>query len=364
MSKIMSRRDFLGYAAAGVASTAAGALPIAAKAQGLTKVKYTTPWVAEGSSLYAYVAKRQGFWKKRGLDVEVARGYGSVAATQAIAAGQFDVGHAVTSVMILQNAKGLPLQSIAQLTYRNTMGVVVLADSPIKTPKDLEGKTLGVTPTSGEVPFLPVFARNSGLDLSKVKLVNMNIEVRYRALMDKQIDAMTDFGISAIPPLVTQGYPVRCMLFSNYGMDMYESSLMATPKMIKERPEMLQGIVDGAMEAVAFSLLNPEKALDIFMEEVPEAGMSAKGRDNVKAGLGIFQFAALGEEARHSGFGWANAKNYAEMNDLVNTYLMKGGPKPAVDSLYTNRFAGKIKFDDAQWARAKKRNEEFAKFFT
>jgi hypothetical protein len=43
---------------------------------------------------------------------------------------------------------------------------------------------------------------------------------------------------------------------------------------------------------------------------------------------------------------------------------MKGGPKPAVDSLYTNRFAGKIKFDDAQWARAKKRNEEFAKFFT
>jgi NitT/TauT family transport system substrate-binding protein len=363
MSKI-TRRDFLGYAAAGAAAGAVGGLPIRAAAQNLTKVKYTTPWVAEGSSLYAYVAKRQGFWKKRGLDVDVARGYGSVAATQAIAAGQFDVGHAVTSVMILQNAKGLPLQSIAQLTYRNTMGVLVLADSPIKTPKDLEGKTVGVTPSSGEVPFLPVFAKNAGLDLSKVKLVNMNIEVRYRALMDKQIDAMTDFGISAIPPLVTQGYPVRCMLYSNYGMDFYESSLMATPKIIKEKPEILQAIVDGAMEAVTFSLLNPEEALDIFMKEVPEAGMSAKGRDNVKAGLGIFQFAALGEEARRNGFGWANTKNYVQMNDLVNTYLMNGGPKPTVEDLYTNRFAGKIKFDDAQWAAAKKRNEEFAKFFT
>jgi hypothetical protein len=99
------------------------------------------------------------------------------------------------------------------------------------------------------------------------------------------------------------------------------------------------------------------------MKEVPEAGLSAKGLDNVRAGLGIFQFAALGEEARRNGFGWANTKNYVEMNDLVNTYLMKGGPKPPVEELYTNRFAGKIKFDEAQWAAAKKRNEKFAEFF-
>lgn len=355
----ISRREFLGYAAAGAAAAVAGP----ALGQPLQKVKYTTPWVAEGSSLYAYVAKRQGFWRKRGYDVEVSRGYGSVAATQAIAQGQFDIGHAVTSVMILQKSKGLELESVAQLTYRNTMGVLVLRDSPIKTPKDLEGKTVGITPTSGEVPFLPVFAKNAGFDLSKVKLVNMNIEVRYRALMEKQIDAMTDFGISAIPPLVAQGYPPRCMLYSNYGMNMYESSLMATPKIVKDRPEMVQAIVDGAMEAVAFSLLHPEEAIDIFLKEVPEAAMTASGRNNIKVGLGIFQFAALAEDSRRNGFGWANEKAFAEMNELVATYLTKGGPKPAVADLYTNRFAGKQKFSEAQWAEAKKRNEEFAKYF-
>jgi ABC-type nitrate/sulfonate/bicarbonate transport system substrate-binding protein len=362
MSKV-TRRDFLGYAA-GSAATAMTGLSGPARAQGLTKVKYTTPWVAEGSSLYAYVAKRQGFWKKRGYDVEVSRGYGSVAATQAIAQGQFDIGHAVTSVMILQKSKGLELQSVGQLTYRNTMGVLVLADSPIKTPKDLEGRTVGITPTSGEVPFLPVFAKNSGLDLAKIKFVNMNIEVRYRALMQKQIDAMTDFGISAIPPLIAQGFPVRCMLYSDYGMNIYESSLMATPETVKQKPEMCQAIVDGAMEAVAFSLLNPEEALDIFMKEVPEAALTASGRNNVRVGLGIFQFAALAEDARQHGFGWASSKSFAEMNDLVATYLTKSGTKPAVEDLYTNRFAGTIKFSDSQWAQAKKRNEEFAKYFT
>jgi ABC-type nitrate/sulfonate/bicarbonate transport system substrate-binding protein len=154
------------------------------------------------------------------------------------------------------------------------------------------------------------------------------------------------------------------MLYSNYGMNMYESSLMATPKMIKERPEMCQAIVDGALEAVAFSLLKPEEALDIFLKEVPEAAMTATGRDNIRIGLGIFQFAALGEEARLNGFGWANEGNFAEMNDLVATYLTKGGPKPAVKDLYINRFAGRMKFTDEQWAQAKKRNEEFAKYFS
>jgi NitT/TauT family transport system substrate-binding protein len=362
----ISRREFLGYSRWVVAGSAGLPLvgrPGRASAQPLTKVKFTLPWVPEGSNLYAFVARNKGFWKKRGLDVDVARGFGSVAATQALGGGQFDFGHAVTSVIILQISKGLPLQSIAQLTYRNTMGVGVLADSPIKTPKDLEGKTVGWTPTSGEVPFFPVFAKNAGVDESKIKFVNMNIEVRYRALMDKQIDAMTDFGVSAIPPLVTQGFPVRFMLYSNYGMGMYESSLMAQPKMVKEKPDLCQAVVDGALEAVAFTFLNLEESLDIFLKEVREAGLTTKGRDNVKLGLGIFQFSALAEEARVHGLGWGDPKKFAEMNDLVATYLTKGGQKPSVEELFTNRFAERIKLTDAQWSEARKRNEEFAKFF-
>jgi ABC-type nitrate/sulfonate/bicarbonate transport system substrate-binding protein len=359
----VSRREFLGYSRWVVAGSALVGRPGRAVAQPLTKVKFTLPWVPEGSNLYAFVAKNKGFWKKRGLDVDVARGFGSVAATQALGGGQFDFGHAVTPVIILQISKGLPITSIAQFTYKNTMGFGVLADSPIKTPKDLEGKTVGWTPTSGEVPFFPVFAKQAGIDESKIKFVNMNIEVRYRALMDKQIDAMTDFAVSAIPPIVTQGFPLRWTLYANYGINMYESSLMAQPKTMKEKPELCQAVVEGAMEAVSYALLNPEESLDIFLKEVREAGMTAKGRDNVKLGLGIFTFSALSDELRQHGFGYAEPKRFAEMNDLVAAYLNKGGTKPAVDDLYTNAFAGRMKLTDAQWAEAKKRNEEFARFF-
>jgi ABC-type nitrate/sulfonate/bicarbonate transport system substrate-binding protein len=361
----ISRREFLGYGRYVVAGAGLAVLPgrRQAVAQPLKKIKFTLPWVPEGSNLYSFVAKNKGFWRKRGLDVEVFKGSGSLAATQALGTGQFDFGHAVSSVIILQISKGLPLTSIGQLTYRNTMGVGVLADSPIKTPKDLEGKTVGWTPTSGEVPFFPVFARNTGIDEKKIKFVNMNIEVRYRALMEKQIDAMTDFGVSAIPPLVTQGFPVRFMLYSNHGMNMYESSLMAPPKTVKENPELCQAVVDGALEAVAFTYANLEESLDIFLREVREAGLTSKGRDNVRLGLGIFQFSSIADEPQRQGLGFADPKKYAEMNDLVATYLTKSGKKPDVDELFTNRFAGQMKLTEAQWADARRKNEEFAKFF-
>src|SRR5438105_9569805 len=112
----VTRREFLGWSRWAVVAGAAGpqlvGRPGRAVAQPLTKVKFTLPWVPEGSNLYAFVAKNKGFWKKRGLDVDVARGFGSVAATQALGGGQFDFGHAVTPVIILQIAKGLPIVSI------------------------------------------------------------------------------------------------------------------------------------------------------------------------------------------------------------------------------------------------------------
>ena len=108
----VSRREFLGWSrfvVTGAAAVQLVARPGRAVAQPLTKVKFTLPWVPEGSNCYAWVAKNKGFWKKRGLDVDVARGFGSVAATQTLGGGQLDVGHAVTPVIIMQIAKSLPL---------------------------------------------------------------------------------------------------------------------------------------------------------------------------------------------------------------------------------------------------------------
>ncbi|MBO0736199.1 MAG: hypothetical protein J2P48_06475 [Alphaproteobacteria bacterium] len=84
----ITRRCLLKTAAIADAGSAAG-LPLRrlAYAQPPTPVKFTLPWVAEGSSLFTSVAKEMGFLDKHGLDVSIARGS---AAAEAIGTGHFD----------------------------------------------------------------------------------------------------------------------------------------------------------------------------------------------------------------------------------------------------------------------------------
>src|SRR2546422_10298097 len=70
----MTRRGFL----AGTAATAAAvtaSIP-AARAQSPTKLKFTLPWIPHGGDTHVFVAKKLGFWGKRGLDGAIDRGFG------------------------------------------------------------------------------------------------------------------------------------------------------------------------------------------------------------------------------------------------------------------------------------------------
>jgi hypothetical protein len=54
------------------------------------------------------------------------------------------------------------------------MGIGVLNDGPIKTPRGPRSRQLVSTVTSGEDPFLPAFAENAGFDLAKVARVQVD----------------------------------------------------------------------------------------------------------------------------------------------------------------------------------------------
>lgn len=109
-------------------------------AQALQKVKFTLPWLVTGSSSFPIAAKELGYFKSRGYDVEVLRGFGSGPTAQAIARGEFDIGLVSAPLVILNAAKGLPLKAVGTAQYNSTMGVCVRADSGITKPADLVGK--------------------------------------------------------------------------------------------------------------------------------------------------------------------------------------------------------------------------------
>jgi len=164
MRRGISRRGFL----AGTVAASAALLPMPAVAEP-RNVKFTLAWLAQGNSVYAFVARAKTM-KPRGIDLEIARGFGSMASGQGIATGQFEFGIVAAPPLILSVAKDLPLVALATCDYDSTMGVGVLDDSPILKPQDLAGRKVASVPTSGEFPFSPPMQRRSGSPLIRSSL--------------------------------------------------------------------------------------------------------------------------------------------------------------------------------------------------
>jgi NitT/TauT family transport system substrate-binding protein len=358
---LLSRRSALKVAAALAVGGATTLFAAPAVAQPLRTVKLTLPWLANGSSLFAYVAKNQGFFKKRGIDIVISRGFGSVAAAQAVGAGEFDFGFIFAGGTILGAARGLPLVALSTLGYDATMGMALRGDSPIKTPKDLQGKKIGTVPASAEAPYWPAFARKAGIDTSAITMVQMDNRVLEQSLVNKQVDAITAIGSSSIPVIMAMKEPVRFMLWSSVGITLYAGQVVTRPEVLAKDKELCRAVNDALTEGLAYAMKDPEAGIDIFLKEIPEIGITAGGKENARISQGLMHYTVVSPEAEKNSIGYTDMTKAGEMVDLVMEFgAPKDAKKPVVSQLFTNDLVGSVKFSPEEWAKVKKNVAEYA----
>ena len=142
----MFRRTFTMMAGAALVATALmGAVP--ASAQG-KKIVIAVPGIPPIYSVtIAYVAQKQGFFKKYGADVEIKQFDNGTAAARAVVAGDIDLAWSPTPPVINQVSNaGVPLVAIYGMP--NPDWVIGTTDAG-KTCKDLAGQEVGVDSING-----------------------------------------------------------------------------------------------------------------------------------------------------------------------------------------------------------------------
>ena len=141
----------------------------------------------------AYFAQDMGFFTRAGLNVDLETMNNGAAIAAALSAGSMDVG--VATPIILGNAilHGLPIVIVAagaiSVSGTTSVALCVAANSPLKTPKDFEGKTIAVNGLhSGTEVNLEAWLSQGGSDVSKVKLLEINFSAMGQALETARID--------------------------------------------------------------------------------------------------------------------------------------------------------------------------------
>ena len=143
-----------------------------------------------------WLGKDKGFFEEEGIDLELTKTTGGAAAVPGVVNGEFDFAFGnVMSVMVAQD-QGLPLSFVTNGTTtsgeegKDFSGVVVPKGSDIKSPKDLEGKNVGVNNLKniGDTTVRYAVEADGG-DPSKIKFSEVAFPDAPAALSKGNVDA-------------------------------------------------------------------------------------------------------------------------------------------------------------------------------
>jgi NitT/TauT family transport system substrate-binding protein len=199
------------------------------RADAQTRLKFVLNWKYQGPQGMFFLPEDRGYYKAEGLEMTIDQGNGSGAAVPLVANGTYDVGFGDINALIELAGRQPQDAPIAVYVMYNQppFTVAVKADSPIKSPKDFEGKTLGGAPNDAALKLFPALCKLAHIDCSKVKITNMQPNLREQMLMQGQVDGVFGYVNTIRFSAKLMGVDekqLRYINFGDYGMDLYPTA--------------------------------------------------------------------------------------------------------------------------------------------
>ena len=276
-----------------------------------TNLKFTLDFLIQGPQAPFIVALEKGYYKAQGLNVTIDRGFGSSDAAGKVATGAYDMGFADINAVIEFNAKnpGREVIAVAMIYDIPPFSVLTLKKSGIKTPKDLEGKSLAAPAGDAARRAFPIFAEANGVDASKVKFVTVDAPLREPTLVRGQADGITGFYFTSLLSLKNAGVNPEDVVAFQYGSsvkDLYGNAVVVTPAFAKKNPAAVRGFLKALMLGFSDTLKNPDEAISflkkrdaLINESLEKERLMLAFKNNVftpdakRFGLGYVQSARL-----------------------------------------------------------------------
>lgn len=267
LGPIMDRRNALASIAAGVFATVDARL---GSAQPPRKLTFQQSWLSGVQYSGLYLAKVNGMFASRSIDVDFVPGGPNVDGTLNVVTGRAQLGDRPTDILITARGKGMPIKVIASMYQRSPMSVMSLKNKPIGSLKDMSGKTIAVS--GGTRPIFQTLMKNAGLDPTTVNWVPVSPDPG--ALAGGQIDGLTGLDTNQGSVLRSRGVSIETLLLRDLGYHIYTGAIYTTEEFLKANRAVLVDFLRASIAGHKAVLADPEKAAAITVDNFAAPGMS------------------------------------------------------------------------------------------
>jgi NitT/TauT family transport system substrate-binding protein len=290
-------------------------------------------WIYQGPNSGFMVAKDKGFYDEAGLNVDMGPGKGSGSTAQLIASKTSMFGFADGFVVGAGVSKGMDLVVVGAIYRRNPTAAIVLKESGMTTPKDLEGKSIGIAPGGTQFQQWPAFVKGCKLDGDKIKVINVDPAGTVPALVAGKVQAVASYAQGAVPGIeVRSKKETTSFYYADCGVTAVSNGIIVHRDLLKQDPELIRIFVKATVKGFLYARQHPDEAIAITKKFGPEILPEIAKRE--------LEMSFLNWETPNTAgkpLGWMSDKDWDATVESLKLYGGVTTPLKAAD-LYTNDF--------------------------
>ena len=219
-----------------------------------------------------YAAAANGYYRKAGVDLEIEQPGESSDAPKLLAAGRVDFAILDIHDLGIARERGLDLVGVMPIVNTPLASVLTRLDGDIERPRDLEGRTVGVTGLPSDDAVVDATVEADGGDPAKVKKVTIGFNA-VSALAAKKVDAVTGFWNAEGVELERLNIPLHEFIVDSYGAPKYPELVLATSgETLADDSELAEAVVDATTRGHDFTVKDPNAALEDLLAANPSLG--------------------------------------------------------------------------------------------
>ena len=276
---------------------------------------------ADHAGLYA--AQAAGHFKQAGLDVQIRQPPDPAAPIKQVAAGRVDLAISYEPEVFRARDQGLNVISVGAVVQKPLTSLISLPEAKIKTPADLEGKTVGTAGIDYQTAYLQTILAEAGVPASSVKERNVGFSFSPTLITGKIDAALGAFWNYEGVELRLRGKKPRIIRMEEAGVPTYnELVLVANEDALERDGDKIRAFIGALSRGTRDLRADPERGIEGLLKANPDLDPELQ-REAVEVTLPLF-FPPEGKP-----FGWQEPREWdAFAAWLDDNKLLENPPDP------------------------------------